>query len=173
MFLSVVGDIDADGSPDIYASDWANSAKGRSTGRIYVHSGKDGRQLLTLTGEAAGDGFGIGIADAGDVDRDGHADLVVGAWQEASAALSGGKVYVFSGKDSSLLRTITGRLPGETFGFDTTNLGDVDGDGTPDFLLTSAWSGINGFQSGRVYIVSGDEKSGTRKPGERRTRVKQ
>ena len=159
MFLSVVGDIDADGSRDIYASDWANSAKGRSTGRIYVHSGKDGRQLLQLTGDASGDGFGIGVADAGDVNRDGHDDLVVGAWQESSAAISGGKVYVYSGKDRSLLRTITGRLPGETLGFDTTNVGDVDGDGTPDFLLTSAWSGVNGFQSGRVYIVSGAVKS--------------
>ncbi len=167
MFLSVVGDIDGDGASDIYASDWANSAKGRSTGRIYVHSGKDGSQLLQLTGEAAGDGFGIGVADAGDVNRDGHADLVVGAWQERSVALSGGKVYVYSGKDRSLLRTITGRLPGETFGFDATNVGDVDGDGVPDFLLTSAWSGINGFQSGRVYIVSGGKESEPRK-----TRVK-
>ena len=54
---------------------------------------------------------------------------------------------------------ITGRVPGETFGFDTTNLGDVDGDGATDFLLTSAWSGINGYQSGRTYIISGTPSS--------------
>ena len=34
-------------------------------------------------------------------------------------------------------------------------LGDVDGDGAIDFLVTSAWSGVNGFQSGRVFVISG------------------
>jgi hypothetical protein len=155
MFLSVVGDVNGDAVPDIYASDWSNNANGNSTGRIYVYSGKDGKPLLTLTGEAAGDGFGIGVADAGDVNRDGHADLIIGAWQHSSAAWSGGRVYLYSGKDGSLLQTYTGRVAGETFGFDATGVGDVDGDGVIDFLLTSAWSGIKGFQSGRLYIVSG------------------
>jgi FG-GAP repeat protein/VCBS repeat protein len=158
MFMSIVGDVNGDGTPDFYVSDWANRAKGRSTGRIYVYSGKDGQQLLTMTGETAGDGFGIGVADAGDVDRDGAADLVVGAWQNGSAALSGGKVYVYSGKTQKLIRTITCRIPGDTFGFDTTNLGDVDGDGIPDFLITSAWSGVSGFQSGRLFVISGKSR---------------
>lgn len=155
MFLSVVGDVDADGHPDIYASDWANNAKGNSTGRIVVHSGASGELLLELTGESPGDGFGIGPADAGDVNGDGHADLVIGAWQQANAAASGGKVYVFSGKDGALLREYTGKVMGETFGFDATGMGDVNGDGVIDYLLTSAWSAVNGPRSGRVYIVSG------------------
>jgi hypothetical protein len=154
MFVSVVGDVDADGTPDIYASDWPNSAKGRSTGRIYVHSGATGRRLLTLTGEAEGDGFGIGPADAGDVDGDGHADLVIGAWQYAGAAASGGKVYLYSGKDGSLIRAWTGKVMGETLGFDATGLGDVDGDGTIDLLVTSAWSALHGTHSGRVFVIS-------------------
>ncbi len=158
MFVSVVGDVDGDKRPDIYVSDWPNAAKGPSTGRAYVFSGRDGSPIHVLTGEAAGDGFGVGVADAGDVDRDGRADLVIGAWQHASKAVSGGKIYVYSGKDARLLRTLTGRIPGETLGFDATSVGDVDGDGTPDLLLTSAWSGIRGFQSGRVFIVSGRAK---------------
>lgn len=155
MFASVVGDVNHDGVPDIYGSDFVNTAKGPSTGRVYVHSGKDGSQLYTLTGERAGDGFGIGSADVGDVNRDGHDDLLVGAWQFAGAAASGGKVYLYSGKDGALLRAITGRVPGETLGFDATGVGDVDGDGVPDFLLTSAWSNVNGFRSGRTWVISG------------------
>ncbi|MEO8430983.1 MAG: FG-GAP-like repeat-containing protein [Acidobacteriota bacterium] len=154
MFVSVAGDVDGDGVPDIYASDWSNGARGPSTGRIYVHSGKSGQRLLTLTGGTPGEGFGIGAATAGDVDGDGRADLVIGAWQFAGAAASGGKVTVFSGRDGSVLREITGRVPGETLGFDAVGIGDVDGDGAVDLLITSAWSGVRGYHSGRMYIVS-------------------
>ena len=156
MFLSVVGDVNADETEDLYVSDWANRAKGRSTGRTYVYSGIDGKLLFTNTGEAPGDGFGIGVADAGDVDQDGADDLIIGAWQHASGAMSGGRVYIYSGRTQKLLRTITCRTAGDTFGFDTTNVGDVDGDGAVDFLITSAWSGVNGYQSGRLFVIAGE-----------------
>jgi len=157
MFSSVLGDVDGDGVPDIYATDFSNAAKGPSTGRVYVYSGKTGLPLLTLTGDRAGDGFGIGAARAGDVDHDGHADLVVGSWQYSAAAWSGGRVQVISGKDGQVLQDIVGKVPGETLGFDAVAVGDVDGDGLTDYLITSAWSGVNGLRSGRVYIVAGEK----------------
>ncbi len=158
MFLSVPGDVDGDGVPDVYASDWANAAKGPSTGRVYLHSGADGRRLFTFTGETAGDGLGTSPSVAGDVDGDGHADLIVGAWQYSGAAIGGGRAYLYSGKDGRLMKTFTCRIPGDTFGFDAVTLGDVDGDGTSDFLITSAWSGVNGFHSGRVFVISSGVK---------------
>jgi hypothetical protein len=154
MFTSLVGDLDGDKVPDVYASDFSNSAKGPATGRIYVHSGKDGRRILTLTGETAGEGFGIGPARAGDVNHDGHDDLIVGSWQYGAVAASAGRAYLYSGKDGSLLKTYTGRIPGETFGFDAVGVGDIDHDGTVDLLITSAWSGIKGFHSGRMFVIS-------------------
>jgi len=154
MFLSVAGDLDGDGVDDLYATDFTNSAKGPSTGRAYVFSGRTGRNLLTLTGEGASEGFGIGPATAGDVDGDGRPDLIVGAWQYGGAAVSGGRAYLYSGRDGKLLKTYTCRIPGDTFGFDAVGLGDTDGDGTIDFLITSAWSGIRGNHSGRVFLIS-------------------
>jgi VCBS repeat protein/FG-GAP repeat protein len=159
MFLSLPGDMDGDGTPDVYSSDYSNSAHGLSTGRVYVHSGATGKLLLTLTGEGAGEAFGTSPSMAGDVDHDGRADLIVGAWQYAGAALSGGRAYLYSGRDGKLLGTFTDQTPGDTFGFDAVGLGDVDGDGITDLLITAAWSGVHGFHSGRVFIVS----SGVRK----------
>jgi hypothetical protein len=154
MFLSVPGDVDGDGVPDVYASDFSNNAKGSSTGRVVVHSGRDGRHLLTLTGDTAGEGFGTSPSVAGDVDGDGHADLIVGAWQYSGAAASGGRAYLYSGRDGHLIKRFTCRIPGDTFGFDAVDVGDVDHDGTIDLLITSAWSGVHGFHSGRVFVIS-------------------
>ncbi len=157
MFVSVIGDTDGDGIPDIYATDFTNGAKGRSTGRAYVYSGRTGAPVQTFTGDSAGEGFGIGAARVGDLDHDGRADLVIGSWQYSGVAWSGGRVRVFSGKDGHVMRTITGAVPGETLGFDAVGVGDVNGDGITDLLLTSAWSMVNGVRSGRVFIVAGEE----------------
>ncbi len=162
MFVSFVGDVDADGFPDVYASDWDNAAKGPSTGRVYVHSGRSGKRLHAWTGEHAGDGFGIGTADVGDVDGDGHADLLIGAWQNAEGASGGGKCYLYSGKDGALRASWVCTVANETFGFDTTGVGDVDGDRGSDFLITNAWSGVAGRQSGRAFVVAGPRPADAR-----------
>lgn len=154
MFVSIVGDVDGDGTPDVYASDWSDGAKGPTTGRAYIWSGATGDRLHLFTGEAKGDGYGIGIADAGDLDGDGRTELVIGAWQHGSGAPSGGRVYLYRA-DGSPLATYTSKVMGETFGFDATGLGDVDGDGNGDLLLTSAWAPVRGPRAGRVFIVAG------------------
>ena len=152
----------ATASPDLYATDFANAAKGPSTGRAYVFSGKTGKTLLTLDRRDRGRGIrhrsrpprATSTATA-------VPDLIIGAWQYGGAAVSGGRAYLYSGKDGKLLKTYTCRIPGDTFGFDAVGMGDTDGDGTVDFLITSAWSGIHGNHSGRVFLIS----SGVRRAG--------
>lgn len=155
MFVAMAGDVDGDGLSDVFASDYSNRARGPATGRVYVYSTATPRTLLTITGDTSGDTFGTSASYAGDVNGDGVADLAVGSWQFGGAAWSGGKVSVHSGRDGSVLQRFTGRIPGETLGFDAVGVGDIDGDGATDFLVTSAYSMVNGGRSGRVYIVAG------------------
>ena len=153
-FVTVLGDVDGDGFPDVYASDWNNAAKGPATGRVFVHSGGTGERLMTLTGRRAGEAFGTSVSDAGDVDGDGRADLIVGAWQARDGGVGAGRCSLYSA-DGTHLADYTSVQAGDTLGFDATGLGDVDGDGGVDFLLTSAWSSVAGTKSGRVWIVAG------------------
>lgn len=155
MFLSFPGDLNGDGVPDVYASDFTDSAHAPGAGRVFVFSGKDGKKLLDIKGTQAGEGFGTSPSDAGDVNGDGVGDLVVGAWQNRDKARSAGKVYLHSGKDGKLLTTWTCRQQDDTFGFDAIGIGDVDGDGAVDFLLTSGWSTARGPKTGRVFVVAG------------------
>lgn len=156
MFISFPGDLDRDGIPDVYASDFSDNSRVQGGGKVVVHSGADGRELLAIRGSVPGEGLGTSPSDAGDVDGDGIGDLVIGAWQNREGAASGGKVYLFScANGGRLLDSWTCKQGGDTLGFDACGIGDVDGDGAIDFLLTSAWSAVQGLKTGRVFIVAG------------------
>jgi len=154
MFVSLVGDVDADGAPDIYTTDWTSNHAAEGAGRIVIRSGRTGEILHDIDGASAGENFGIGTCEAGDLDGDGHDDFAVGSWRESTGAPSAGKVTAFSGRTGEVLATWTSTVENETFGFDVTDLGDVNGDGVLDLLLTSAWSPIEGERSGRVWVIS-------------------
>jgi serine/threonine-protein kinase len=86
---------------------------------------------VTLTGEATSDLFGLAVAGAGDVDRDGFDDVVVGAPQHDAGGNDRGKVYLYRGTSAGLDArpswTVVGSADDQLFGFalaSATNLQD-------------------------------------------------
>src|SRR5690606_15555069 len=92
----------------------------------------------------------------GDLDGDGHADVLGGADQEDVGALEdAGVVRAWSGRDGALIWARSGPTAGARLGFAVAGVGDVDGDGRDDFAAGAFGEGPNGAQSGRVYVWSG------------------
>lgn len=99
-------------------------------------------RVRTWTGEEL-DHLGIGISALGDVNGDGHPDFILGKMTGAYTFYFGpGAARVISGKDGSPLYEVQGTNKrgdcGDAFGDTIAALGDLDGDGAPDFAV-GAW----------------------------------
>jgi len=90
--------------------------------------------LYSLFEENPGDALGYVADSIGDIDNDGVPDFVTSAPFQYNDGQITGKAYVFSGADGSLLNAIVGN-PGELMGFSATLAGDVNADGTNDYIL--------------------------------------
>ena len=135
------GDVNKDGVPDLILGE--QTAK---TARVF--SGKDGELLYTFGGTPTLGGLGHSASGAGDVNGDGYADVIVGAWSSRPGA-----ALVFSGKDGKLLYRFTGDAARDRFGFTVSGAGDVNRDGLADFIVGAVQA--RGRGPGYAKVFSG------------------
>jgi hypothetical protein len=153
--VSGAGDVNQDGYADLIVGAPFNDTGGASAGRAYVYSGQSGALLYTFTGEAANDQFGILVSGAGDVNKDGYADLIVGALFNDAGGSDAGQAYVYSGQTGALLYTFTGETADDLFGYSVSGAGDVNKDGYADLIVGAIWDDAGGNAAGRAYVYSG------------------
>ena len=180
--VSAAGDVNGDGLADvIVGAAYSNPASGTDAGRSYVVFGKTSTTGIDLSAVAAGTGgfvingqgasdqSGISVSSAGDVNGDGLADLLVGAYKsDPAAGLDAGRSYVVFGKSSGTAIdlsavaagtggfVINGQGAGDFSGFSVKAAGDVNGDGLADVMVGAYQSDpAGGVDAGRSYVVFG------------------
>jgi hypothetical protein len=151
--VSGAGDADNDGYDDLIVGAPDNDAGGDDAGRAYVYSGQTGGLLWTLTGQAANDHLGGSVSGAGDVNNDGHDDLILGVPIAGGGAV--GRAYVYSGQTGALLWTFTAGAANDGFGNSVSGAGDVNNDGYDDLIVGAHKNNTGGTYAGQAYVYSG------------------
>jgi hypothetical protein len=180
------GDVNKDGYHDILVGAYLADLPGKAdAGAVYVVFGSPGRSTVTIDtatailpteikiiGAAAGDRWGASISGAGDINKDGIDDFIVGGhgFDAASSVRPGaGAAVVIYGKTSGWADIdlasftsgsagfwIIGAAAGDTCGIAVSGAGDVNGDGADDVIVGCDWASPFGRSgSGASYVVFG------------------
>ncbi len=161
-------DVNRDGLADIFIS--ASTFSG-NRGKVYLIYGNQSMQQDTplsvanasFLGENGNDGAGSSIACAGDLNRDGYDDFLIGA-NGYPAGQNRGRVYVIYGngslqQDTNLAAanaSFEGEFNGDYAGQFIANAGDLNRDGFNDILITAQGSDYGAPNGGKIYIIHGN-----------------
>jgi hypothetical protein len=161
--VSRVGDVDKDGYEDfIVGAPYSGSFEGAAT----VYSGKSGKKIVRLTGNAStgNSQFGYDVDGRIDADGDGWNDVLIGSPGDSTGAPSGGRVLVYSPHKSMVLLDIYSNKTGAGLGASVRSLqADLDGDGIDDFIVGEAGIDaarvISGASGSNIFVLTGQSGS--------------
>jgi hypothetical protein len=160
---AALGDVDYDGYDDfvIGAAQYDDDVAfpGPGIGYANVYSGRTGALIYQFTGGHNTAFMGHAVGTAGDVNGDGAADILVGAYGEDFGGNNTGRVFLFSGADGSTLYTWDGDNVGDKLGISVEGAGDVNNDGVLDIIAGGHHSNTAGTKAGMARVYSGADGS--------------
>lgn len=165
--LGPAGDVNGDGLADFVVGEpgFNVSGVGRA-GRVSVYQG-DPRTTppdpleaaVRIEGAVVGDQFGASSMTAGDVDRDGFSDLLVGAPYWDGSVTDQGHVYYYRGSSDTLASSANWLyIPtqaGASLGFVLAPAGDVNSDGFSDLVVGAPFYDTGVADAGCAFVFYG------------------
>lgn len=183
---TIISDLNSDGVPDIVIAASKDDSAATNAGAVYVFFGASENEVMLdsmtsaadviVRGNAENDQLGASVV-TGDVNSDGHTDLIIGAPLSDVPVQDAGQVSIFlgplgnnlslTGADADIVLSGEGSVAGAWYGvmgdkFGTSMaLGDRNGDAVLDLLVGAPGVDVNAGQpdeledAGRAYLFLG------------------
>ena len=165
--VAAVGDINGDGVDDLVVGSHLADDVGPLSGAVYLFHGPVSGNInlafadAKLVGESAGSMAGFSVDGVGDINRDGYADIIVGAQGAEGEGAESGVAYIVFGpiEGEMSLAQADVRLEGEAAydgaGTTVAGIGDINRDGYPDVAVGAPGNDAGGLDAGATYIFRG------------------
>jgi hypothetical protein len=147
--VAFIPDLDGDGRADLVIGS-PNTSAPKPGGGVFLFAGKveafssqaPHDVIWTARGASANATFGESVDVIPDVSGDGKAEVVAGASGASVGGLLRGSGYLLSGANGAQLARKDGEQEGELWGSLVGHAGDVDGDGSDDWLAATRIAGL-------------------------------
>ena len=161
--VGTAGDVNRDGFADVIVGAYNYNNGQNEEGRAYVYlgsaSGLGPTPNWTAESNQENAHFGISVGTAGDVNGDGYADVIVGAYDYDNGQNNEGAAAVYLGSAFGLSPTANWTAESDQasayFGRSVGTAGDVNGDGFADVIVGAPYYDNGGFDEGRAFVFHG------------------
>jgi hypothetical protein len=161
--VAAAGDVNGDGYGDVIIGAPTEYIGFPDEGRALVYFGASEATAAAASWASGGDqtaaAFGYSVASAGDVNGDGHSDVIVGAPLFDNGQVDEGGAFLYLGSTAGTSASAAWMAEGDQtdarFGGSVAAAGDVNGDGYGDVIVGAFRYDGDQTDEGRVFVYLG------------------
>ena len=161
--LCSAGDVNGDGFSDVLISAYYYDGLTVDCGVVNVYmgaaTGLSPGPSRSYAGVMAGEWFGFSVSTAGDVNKDGYSDVVIGSPWFSSGQTNEGRITFYYGSATGLPAAasllIQSDVNNAQFGQSVACAGDVNGDGYSDIIAGAPKFTTSLLNDGKVFLYAG------------------